>query len=255
MANYDIIGNIVIVKFKRGTKTPEKKKFAIEFLKEHKNVKTILEKATKFKGRLRTIKTKFIYGEKTKEAIYRENGCTFYFNVDKCYFSPRLSSERKEIAEDVKKDEDVLVLFGGVAPFAIVIAKTGKPKSVTSIELSRACNLYAKENVRLNKVNVNLIQGDVRKILLKPNKKWDRIVMPRPNLKDTFLDIVFPIIKKNGIIHFYGFSDEKKKEHLINVIKEESNKFKKKISIIKIKKAGDIGVRRYRYRIDFKVLN
>ncbi|MEI6731039.1 MAG: class I SAM-dependent methyltransferase family protein, partial [archaeon] len=143
MASYDLLGNIVLFKFPRGTSKSKKLKEARSFLKTHEQVRTVLEKSGKFKGRLRTHKGKFILGEKTKEAIYRENGCFFRFNVDTCYFSPRLSSERAEIAKMVKKGEKVLVLFAGVAPFSVVIAKTGKPSKVVSMELGRECSKYA----------------------------------------------------------------------------------------------------------------
>ena len=53
MANYDLIGNIAIVKFPRKERIKQKKKFAEKFLKEHNNIKTILEKSDKIKGRLR----------------------------------------------------------------------------------------------------------------------------------------------------------------------------------------------------------
>src|SRR3989344_1221481 len=135
MANYDILGNIAIIKFDKNTKLKDKKKFSLEFLKKNKSVSTILEKTDKFKGRLRTHTTKYILGENTKEALYKENGCFFRFNVDTCYFSPRLASERKEIAIKVNKNEDVLVMFGGVAPFAIVISKLSKSRKIISVEL------------------------------------------------------------------------------------------------------------------------
>ena len=159
MANYDVIGNIVIVKFGREEKKKTKKFWAEKFLKEHKQVKTVLEKESKFSGRLRTQKTKYLLGEKTKEALYKENGCLFRFNVDSCYFSPRLASERKEIASQIKDNEKVLVMFGGVAPFAIVIAKLSKAKEVFSVELGRECSKYALENTKRNKLkNVYIIQ-------------------------------------------------------------------------------------------------
>src|SRR3989344_7008807 len=119
MAPYDVIGNIALVKFLRGMKITAKKGFALKFLKEHKQVTTVLEKSARIKGRLRTPTTRFIAGAKTKVALYRENGCEFLLNVDTCYFSPRLASERAEIANLVKKGERVLVMFGGVGPFAI----------------------------------------------------------------------------------------------------------------------------------------
>ena len=255
MASYDVLGNIVIVKFSRGTKTSEKKRFALKFLKEHGNVRTVLEKIEKFRGRLRLQRTKYIAGEKTKEALYKENGCVFRFNVERCYFSPRLASERKEIASFVKRGEKVLVLFGGVAPFAIVIAKLSKASKIVSIELGRECNKYALENVRRNKVadRVEIIQGDVRKKLVFVREKFDRIIMARPNLKDSFLDIVFPKVGKRGIIHYYGFYSEEDAVKLNELIVEEARRVRRKIKIFRIKKAGEIGVKKYRYRIDFRV--
>ncbi len=123
MKGYDILGNIAIVKFARGDNRAKKMGEAKTLLNQHKNVSTVLEKSGKFKGRLRTLKTNFIAGIKTKEALYKENNCAFRFNVDTCYFSPRLSSERSEIANKIKKNESVLVMFAGVAPFSIVLPK------------------------------------------------------------------------------------------------------------------------------------
>ena len=271
---YDILGNIAIVKFKRGSKVIDKKKFALKLMKERKNVTTVLEKTNKFSGRLRTLSTKFITGVKTKETFYRENGCEFRFNTDTCYFSPRLASERLEIAKMVKKGEEVLVLFGGVAPFAVVIAKLSKAKKVVSIELGKECSKYAIDNAKRNKVSdkVEIIQGDVRKKLpkMKQNAKkysifgvsktksfegFDRIVMARPNLKDSFLDVSFPRVKKNGIVHYYGFCNEEDLDEMKLMIADEAKNARREIKIIGVKKAGDIGVKKYRYRIDIKVLN
>ncbi len=83
---------------------------------------------------------------------------------------------------------------------------------------------------------------------------FDRIVMARPNLKDSFLDVVFKKIKKNGMIHYYGFYPESEIDNLSELIYEEAKKAKKKIKILRIKKAGDIGVRKFRYRADVKAL-
>lgn len=257
---YDILGNIAVVKFSRGASLLKKKRFALQFMKERKQVTTVLEKVGKFHGRLRTNATKFISGVKTKEALYRENGCEFRFNTDSCYFSPRLSTERKEIANSVRKGEEVLVLFGGVAPFAIVVAKTGKPSRVVSVELGRECSKYARENVRRNKLDgkVEIIQGDVRKVLPKIRKnkgRFDRIVMARPNLKDSFLEVAFPLMKKGGIIHYYGFYPENEKNKLIELVEREAGKAKRKVRILRVKEAGNIGVRKFRFRADLKVIN
>lgn len=254
MTGYDILGNVVLVKFPREMKKKEKVKFGEEFLKTRLQVKTVLEKSDKISGRLRTPETKFICGEKTKQVVYRENGCVFRFNVDTCYFSPRLSSERSELAKIVKKGENILVMFAGVAPFPIVIAKTKKPCKVVSVELNRSCLQYAKDNVKENKVDVEVVQADVKRYAIKAKEKFDRIVMARPNLKDSFLQSAFKLSRKGTIIHYYGFYAEEDKQKLLDLIADEAKKAKKKIKITGIKKAGDIGVRKYRYRVDFKLL-
>ena len=96
--SFDIMGNIAIVKFQNEANSKDKKEFAKELLQKNKSVRTVLEKIGKFKGRLRKQTTKYLAGEKTKETLYRENGCVFRFNIDETYFSSRLSNERKEIA-------------------------------------------------------------------------------------------------------------------------------------------------------------
>ena len=255
MSAYDVLGNIAIVKFKRGAKKNEKVRFAKKILGDYKSVKTVLEKSRKFHGRLRTLSTKYVLGEKTKEALYRENGCEFRFNVETCYFSPRLANERLQIAKMVGKGESVLVLFAGVAPFSIVIAKTGKPRKVVSVELGKECSKYALENVKRNKVKVEIIQGDVRRVLPRMKEKFDRIVMARPNLKDDFLDVSFPKCKKGGMIHYYGFYDEDKLDDLRELIYHEALKAGRKVKILAVNKAGDIGIRKYRYRADIRLLN
>ncbi|MEI6731536.1 MAG: hypothetical protein WCK90_02530 [archaeon] len=111
------------------------------------------------------------------------------------------------------------------------------------------------DNVKRNKVNVQVVQGDVRRVLPGIKEKFDRIVMARPNLKDSFLDVSLPKAKKNAIVHYYGFYEAEKVQELKELIVDSARKAKKKIKILGMKKAGDIGVRKYRYRVDFRVLN
>ncbi len=255
MRGYDLLGNIAIVKFPWNMAAREKKKEAEKLLETHKGVLTVVEKTEKFKGRLRKQTTKHLAGMMTKEVAYKENGCVFRFNVDTCYFSPRLAAERQEVALMVKKGENVLVMFGGAAPFAIVIAKHSKAHKIVSVELSRACSTYALENVKKNKVDkiVEIVQGDVRRILPKMKEKFDRIVMARPNLTDSFLDVAFPRVKKNGMIHYYGFCKEDEIDAMKELITSEAKKARRKIKIMSVKKAGDIGVRKFRWRVDLRV--
>ena len=151
MSNYDILGNIAIIKGENKTEE-EKLKQAEELLKKP-SIKTVLEKTTNVKGRLRTIKTRFLAGEKTLIAVHRENNCIFKFNVETCYFSPRLSNERKLIAEKIKKSDRVLVMFAGIGVFPIVVYRYKKPRKIIALEISKECCKYFKENLKLNKIS------------------------------------------------------------------------------------------------------
>ena len=251
LKSYDVIGNIAILKFPSSVKKAEKVRLAKGLLKERKSVKTVVEKKDKIKGRLRTIKTTHLAGEKNLEALYIENACRFKLNIETCYFSPRLANERKEVYSQVKKGERVLVMFGGVGPYAITLAKNSKASEVYSVELGRECSKYAKENVVLNKLNnVKVIQGDVKRVKLEG--RFDRIVMARPNLRDSFLECALKVVKKGSIVNYYGFA--KDKEEILDTINKDSLKSKKKIKIFCVKKAGDIAPGKFRWRVDFKIL-
>lgn len=293
---FDVLGNIAIVKFSRDTKVKTKKQFANKLLRQNKSVKTVLEKTGKFKGRLRKQVTKHIAGEKTKEALYKENGCVFRFNVDKTYFSPRLSNERKELSKLVKPMNEVLVMFAGVGPYPIVIAKNSQARKVYSNEINREANKYAKLNIELNKLKnkVELLQGDIKRIAkglvaksttspthplrIVNNRnvrsltinyknrtndneratiphKFDVIIMPRPRLKDSFLREAFMLSKKGTRIFYYDFCKEDEVNLITNKIKSEAKKNRKRIKILKIKKAGEIAPYKIRVRVDFKVIS
>ena len=252
---YDIVGNIVIIKFPDKMKVADKKKFGNKFLSENSSIKTVLEKVGKFSGRLRTMETKYICGEKNKEVLYKENGCVFRFNVDTTYFSPRLSNERKEVASKIKKKDKVFVMFAGVAPFSICIARNSEAQ-VYSNEINREANKYGRLNAELNKVKdkVVFVDGDARRVAGKLKEKFDVIVMPRPQLKDSFLDCAFKVSKKGTRVFYYDFCGHEEFDSIKEKVKAEAKKAKKKIKILKVKKAGEVAPYRFRVRVDFMVV-
>jgi len=255
--SFSVLGNIAIVNFPDNTFNQiQKKKFAEEILQKNKAVKTVLEKSGKFSGRLRKQETKFLTGEKNKEVLYKENNCVFRFNIDTTYFSPRLSNERKEIAQKIKNNDEVLVMFAGVAPFSIVIAKNSRAKKIYSNEINREANKYAKLNLELNKLKnkIELLPGDIKKIQPKIKNKFDVIVMPRPQLKDSFLEQAFKLSKKGTRIYYYDFCKIDELDSIVEKVKLEAKKAKKKIKIASKKLAGDIAPYKYRVRVDFIVV-
>jgi tRNA (guanine37-N1)-methyltransferase len=247
---YDVVGDIAILNLSDKVKAKEKKKIAETLLKQ-KSIKTVLEKVEKVKGRLRTIKVRHLAGVRTSETLHTESGCRFKVDVEKTYFSPRLSGDRLEVAKEIKKKDRVLVMFSGVGPYPIVIAKKSKPREIVAIDLSRLANKYAEENVLLNKIdNIELIQGDVRKVIpemVRKKRKFDKIVMAPLNLKTSFFPYALKVAKRGSEIFYYGFGEDVGK--IIERVYEESKKARKKIIVLKVKKAGEIAPYKYRWRI------
>jgi tRNA (guanine37-N1)-methyltransferase len=257
--SFNILGNVAVVNFSDDTKSSDKKKFAEEILYKNKFLKTVLEKYGKFHGRLRKMKTKHIAGEKNKEVLYRENNCSFRFNIDTTYFSPRLSNERREIASLIKKDSEVLVMFAGVGPFSIVIAKNSKPKRVYSNEINREANNYAELNAEINGVKnkIEFVNGDIKKVALKlkkQNKKFDCIVMPRPNLKESFLEQTFMLSKKGARVYYYNFCKTDETNLVVEKMKKQAEKSKRRVKILNVKSAGETAPYKIRVRVDSIVL-
>lgn len=249
-SSFDIVGDIAVFsEFPKELRSKEKV-IANALMKLNKNIKTVAKKTEKHSGRYRLKKVKIIAGKKTKETIHKENNIKLKLNIETCYFSPRLSGERLRIARLIKPNEKVLVMFSGVAPYPILISKISLAKEVYGIEINPQAHKYAQENLKLNKVtNVILYKGDVRKVLPKLKKKFDRIVMPLPKTAHTFLDLTIKYLNKNGTIHFYDFSNE---EEFPN---SSINKIKKycKPRILKKIKCGKYAPGIYRVCMDFKL--
>jgi len=247
---FDIVGSIAIFSEMPIQLRKKEKMIGNELMKLNKNIRTVAKKTGLHKGRYRTKKVEIIAGEKTKEAMHKENGVVALLNVEKCYFSPRLGHERLRIARLVKPNETVLVMFSGVGIYPLVIAKNSKAKEIYGIELNPAAHKYAVENLRINKaMNVFLIKGDAKKEVKHLKNKFDRIVMPLPKSADDFLEHAMIAAKKNATIHFYDFEHEGEEDDAIEKIRKKIKKFK----ILRIIRCGQYAPCAYRICIDFKL--
>ncbi|MEK6887181.1 MAG: methyltransferase domain-containing protein, partial [Nanoarchaeota archaeon] len=187
-----------------------------------------------------------------KETMYAENGMRLLLDIEKVYFSPRLGNERARIANLVKPDENVLIMFSGCGPYTIQIAK--KVNKVTAIEVNPAAHKYALKNLILNKIkNATVLKGDVNKITPKLKEKFDRIVMPLPKTAKDFLKQAILVSKKGTIVHFYTFAKEDEFDEVKKGLINECKKLKKNIKILNIVKAGEYAPRVQRICVDFLI--
>ncbi len=248
-ASFDIVGDILI--FSDFPEELEKKEKLVGkmILDNMKNVKVICKKIGKYAGRFRLPKLKIIAGARRKETRHKENNVVLELNVEKVYFSPRLSTERKRVSGLVNPGEDVLVMFSGCAPYPINIAKNSKARSIYGIEVNPAAHRYGQMNVKLNKAdNVVLLQGDVRQVLPMLHKRFDRIVMPLPRKGKDYLKLAFSKLRKGGIVHLYIFL----REEQINTdyLRDYVGRYARKFKIKKITKCGQFAPGKYRVCTD-----
>ncbi len=251
---FDVTGSIAILEIPEGLEKKERL-IAETLLKLQKNIDTVLKKAGIHGTEFRTQKMKYLAGRKTKEAVHIEHGTRLKLDVEKVYFSPRLSTERKRVAEQVKPGESVLIMFSGCAPYPCVISRRTKAKDITGIELNPYGHKYGLMNLKLNKItNVTLINGDVKKVVPKLKKKFDRIAMPLPKSAGDFLDSALAVSKKGTIIHFYAFEDKGNFTAAHRRLKEACKKNKMNCRILRTVKCGQHSPSNYRICVDFKVL-
>ena len=199
---------------------------------------------------------KYLAGEDTRVAEYRENNCTLQVDVEEVYFSARLSTERKRISEKVQEGEDVLVMFSGAAPYPTVISKQTKAGSVIGVEINPAGHEYGLINIKKNKCkNVELYCGDVREVVPKLGKMFDRVIMPLPKTAEEFLDVAIPVARKGAVIHLYAFYHEDDFDKARQEIAKYCKNLHREYEIIEIAKAGQHAPRTWRICVDFKLLN
>lgn len=252
--SFDVVGNISIIEIPKRLEKKEKL-IAQTLLLLFKNIKTVVKKMGSHKGIYRTQKLKIIAGEKNKITEHKENNVRIKLNVEKCYFSPRLSNERLRISKQIKKNENVLVMFSGVGVYPLVFAKNSFAKKIYGIELNSIAHKYALENIKLNKLEdkLNLFNYDVKKIDNKFKIKFDRIIMPLPKDAENFLESAFKVSKKGTLIHFYAFSKEDEFDNVKELIINKCKRYKKKCKILNIIKCGQNAPREYRICVDFKL--
>ena len=206
--SYDIIGDIAVVRMPNRFNASSLQ-VAESIMRIHKQVKTVLRQASGVSGEFRLRKLQWIAGEKKTKTEHREFGCVFNVDVETCYFSPRISSERMRVARLVKPNEIVVNMFAGVGTFSVLMARFSRAERIYSIDLNPHALKFANVNVRLNRVEDRVVPilSDAKEAVFKHfGHVCDRVVMPLPEKAYAHLDCaVFALKPSGGWIHYYDF--------------------------------------------------
>lgn len=254
-SSFDQIGDIIIVRIPDSLLS-KKKIIGDTLLEQVKTAKSVFYQSSSVDGEFRTRNLEIIAGEDNTETEYKEFSCRFIVDVEKAFFSPRLSTERDRIANLIQDGETVVNMFGGVGMFSIIAAKR-KKCTVYNIDINPIAAKLCKKNIELNKLKgkVISINGDATEIIEKQLKdKGDRVLMLLPERSDDFLNSAILATKNNGIIHYYSHihADEKSnaaklsEKHYLEITPIKSN-------ILDSKIVRAVGPRYYQTVVDLKI--
>ena len=246
-SSYDVIGTIAILEIDIKN-LKQKKEIAKLLLKTNKKIKTIVRKASEHKGKFRLQKYEFLAGKKIFTTLHKENNIQLKIKINETYFSPRLATERNRINKLIRPNETILVMFSGCGVYPINISKNTKAKKIIGIEINSKANKLAEENIKINNCkNITLYNEDVKKIIPRINKKFDRIIMPAPKNAEDYISITKNLLKKKTFIHLYLFSE-------LDKIKEKRKTIQKQFKFLHLKttKCGQQSARIYRVCLDLK---
>jgi len=232
--SFDIVGDIFVLKLMDEI-LPYSREIADALLETNKNAKVVtLDKGVK--GEFRTRDLEILAGEERTLTVQKEYGLRYEVDLATVYFSPRLATERKRIADLCKPGERVLDMFCGVGPFSIMLAATGKPGSVYSIDLNPEAINYMIKNIKLNKIkNISPMLGNARDIAPKLPRP-DRIIMNLPHTAIDFLDVALDVINpRGGTIHLYMIMETDALEMMERGILHLAKAMKKKLRFDKVR--------------------
>jgi tRNA (guanine37-N1)-methyltransferase len=183
----------------------------------HKNLKTVLVQASPVAGAFRLRRLTHVTGKSKTSTVHKEYGCLFSVDVEKCYFSPRLSHERMRIAGIVTPNETIVNMFAGVGCFSIIIAKHVNVAKVFSIDANPTAIQFMQDNIRLNRVYDKVVPllGDSKAIINSQLQRVaDRVLMPLPEKAFEYLPLAVLALKESGgWIHYYDFDHATKTEN------------------------------------------
>ncbi len=206
--SFDVVGDIAILNMANAHHGLSLK-WAMEMLATHKGLKTVLRQNGPIGGEYRVRRLGYVAGERKTTTVHKEFGCSFLVDLGACYFSPRLSFERKRIAQVVSHEETIVNMFSGVGCFSILIAKLAKEAKVFSIDINPVAIDFQRKNINVNRVYSQVIPllGDSREIVQSHFLgKADRVLMPLPEKAFEYLNAAVLTLKPcGGWIHYYDF--------------------------------------------------
>jgi tRNA (guanine37-N1)-methyltransferase len=242
---YEVIGDIAIVE----GEDPDR--VAAALLSTCSNIRSVITPISDVEGEFRTRRFRHVAGEDRKTTLHKEHGQRYLVDLEGAYFTPRLGTERLRISRLVCPGDFVLDMFAGVGPFAILLAQKGA--KVVAIDKNPVAVKYLRNNALLNKVELEILEGDARELSLNYENKADHIIMNLPQTANEFLSSAFRAVKDGGVVHYYAISPETDLYCDLKLIENVAAPLGAKVEVLYKGIVRSYAPHRYNVVIDFRV--
>ena len=200
-SSFDIVGDIAIVKIPQPL-LPYRRAIGDAFLAWSRKVRVVAQDHG-VEGPLRVRRLEILSGEARTTTVHREHGLRYRVDVARAYFSPRLGTERKRIADLVRPGEVVVDPFAGVGPYAILIARRRSPATVLASDVNPVAVRFLRENVLANRADRVVVSQAEAGAALGAASRADRILLDLPHSSRTFLPSAVRALAPGGTVHVY----------------------------------------------------
>ena len=205
-SSFDVVGDIAVIKIPEGLRS-HREAIGRAILRWNPKIRVAAEDHG-VKGERRVRQIGFIAGERRTTTVHVEHGLRYRVDLAAAYFSPRLASERRRIADLVHEGEVVADPFAGVGPYAILIARRRRPRQVHASDANPIAVELLRSNVAANRAErVDVREGDARTVLGKVGPV-DRVILDLPHSALRFLPDALAACGSRGTIHLYRILEE-----------------------------------------------
>lgn len=252
-SSFDQIGDVIVLKLPEEL-APHKALIGGALLNAVKSAATVaLDHGVEGEHRVRALEV--IAGRESTMTEHVEHGVRLKLNPATAYFSPRLATERKRVADLVRAGERVVDLMAGVGPFALVIAKHAKPARVDAVDVNAAAVAFLHENVKLNKAGdvVHAVLADARDFASAHPGVADRVITNLPHSAHEFLESALAVLKTEGAWHYHCITSETKLPGHVQELAERAAARGRALEVATTRVVRTYSPAERHYAVDFRV--
>jgi tRNA (guanine37-N1)-methyltransferase len=198
--SFEVVGDIAIVE------QEDAGLVAAALISSCQNLRSVITPLSDVEGEFRTRRFRHVAGEERTITVHKEHGLRYRVDLEGAYFTPRLGTERLRIARQVIPGDFVLDMFAGVGPFALLLARRGA--RVVAIDKNPVAVKYLRENAILNKIDLEILEGDASDLARNYENTADHVIMNLPHSAHQFLIPAIQATKNGGVVHYYAISQD-----------------------------------------------